>query len=97
VAGDGLRRVRKEHGADAVAVYQGNPAAHNLGLLTVGQIVLRSLGTKNLYSASSSDQVPQMLAAELMFGNPVLMPVPDLERTDHLSSSARTRSSRTAA
>jgi anaerobic selenocysteine-containing dehydrogenase len=84
VAGDGLRRVRKEHAADAVAVYQGNPAAHNLGLLTVGQIVLRSLGTKNLYSASSSDQVPQMLAAELMFGNPVLMPVPDLERTGHL-------------
>jgi hypothetical protein len=97
VAGDGLRRVRKEHGADAVAVYQGNPAAHNLGLLTVGQIVLRSLGTKNLYSASSSDQVPQMLAAELMFGNPVLMPCQISSAPATCSSSARTRSSRTAA
>src|SRR5215471_11286043 len=33
-AGDGLAKVRKEHGRDAVAVYYGNPTAHNLGLLT---------------------------------------------------------------
>ncbi len=83
-AARGLAGVRDGHGKDALAVYQGNPAAHNLGLLTVGQVVLRSFGTKNLYSASSADQVPQMLAAELMFGNSVLMPVPDLERTEYL-------------
>src|SRR5687767_5984936 len=33
-AADGLRRVRKRHGRDAVAMYYGNPVAHNLGLLT---------------------------------------------------------------
>jgi len=83
-AGSGLRAVRQRHGKDALALYQGNPTAHNLGLLTVGQVVMRSFGTKNLYSASSADQAPQMLAAEEMFGNPVLMPVPDLDRTDFL-------------
>src|SRR5207302_5733542 len=48
-----LRDVRARHGKDAIAVYQGNPTAHNLGLMTYGQLALRTLGTKNLYSATS--------------------------------------------
>ena len=79
-----LRAVRAKFGADAVAAYQGNPAVHNLGLLTYGQLLLRSLGTRNTYSATSNDQLPHMLAALQMFGNPLLMPVPDLDRCDLL-------------
>ena len=74
--------IRKAYGNDAVAVYQGNPTAHNLGLLTYGQLLMRTLGTKNAYSATSMDQLPHMLAALLMFGNQLLMPVPDIERCD---------------
>lgn len=81
-AAEGLRRVRREHGPHAVAVYQGNPTAHNLGLLTVGQLVFRTLGTRNLYSASSADQVPHMRASHEMFGHVLFMPVPDVDRTD---------------
>ena len=77
-----LGEIRARHGNDAVAVYQGNPTAHNLGLLTYGQLLLRTLGTKNMFSATSLDQLPHMLAALLMFGNQLLMPVPDIERTD---------------
>jgi anaerobic selenocysteine-containing dehydrogenase len=82
-AADGLRRVRREHGRDALAVYQGNPTAHNLGLMTVGQLAFRTLGTKNLYSASSADQVPHMRASHEMFGHVLFMPVPDIDRTDY--------------
>jgi anaerobic selenocysteine-containing dehydrogenase len=82
-AADGLARVRKHHGPDAVAVYQGNPTAHNLGLMTIGQLAFRTLGTKNLYSASSADQVPHMRASHEMFGHVLFMPVPDIDRTDH--------------
>jgi len=82
-AADGLRRVRNTHGRDAIAVYQGNPTAHNLGLMTVGQLAFRTLGTKNLYSASSADQVPHMRASHEMFGHVLFMPVPDVDRTDH--------------
>ncbi len=82
-AAEGILRVRRAHGVDAVAVYQGNPTAHNLGLLTAGQAVLRKLGTRNLFSASSTDQVPHMRAAHEMFGHVLLMPVPDVDRTDH--------------
>lgn len=77
-----LREIRARYGNDAIAVYQGNPTAHNLGLLTYGQLALRTLGTRNMYSATSLDQLPHMLAALHMFGNQLLMPVPDIDRTD---------------
>ncbi|HEY5949301.1 MAG TPA: molybdopterin oxidoreductase family protein [Kofleriaceae bacterium] len=77
-----LREIRASHGADAVAVYQGNPTAHNLGLMTYGQLALRTLRTKNMYSATSLDQLPHMLAALQMFGNQLLMAVPDVDRAD---------------
>ena len=77
-----LAGIRDTYGANAVAVYQGNPTAHNLGLITYGQLLLRTLGTRNMYSATSLDQLPHMLAALQMFGNQLLMPVPDIDRSD---------------
>jgi anaerobic selenocysteine-containing dehydrogenase len=83
IAGDGLARVRNEHGRDALAMYYGNPVAHNLGLLTHALPLTRALRTKHLYSASTADQMPQMLAAQETFGSLALVPVPDVDRTDH--------------
>jgi len=80
--GKRLKGIRDSYGKDAIAVYQGNPTAHNLGLLTYGQLLMRTLGTKNAYSATSLDQLPHMLAALQMFGNQLLMPVPDIDRSD---------------
>ena len=82
-AADGLGRVRRQHGRTSVAIYYGNPVAHNLGLMTHALPFARALRTRNVYSASSADQLPQMLAALRMFGHLALIPVPDLERTDH--------------
>jgi anaerobic selenocysteine-containing dehydrogenase len=82
-AAEGLARVRRAHGRDAVAMYYGNPVAHNLGLMTHALPFARALRTRNVYSASSADQLPQMLAAFRMFGHQALIPVPDLERTDY--------------
>jgi anaerobic selenocysteine-containing dehydrogenase len=73
--------VRARHGHDAVALYVGNPTVHNVGaMLTVGDFI-RSVRTKNLYSATSVDQLPHMMASCLMFGHQFLMPVPDVDRT----------------
>ena len=77
-----LREVRDAHGKDAIGVYQGNPTVHNLGLITYGQLFLNSLGTRNRFSATSLDQLPHMLAALLMFGSQLLMPVPDIDRSE---------------
>ena len=76
--------MRREHGRDAVAVYYGNPVAHNLGLMTHGLAFGHALRTRNTYSASSTDQLPQMLTAFRMFGHFGLIPVPDVDRTDFL-------------
>ena len=81
-AASGLAAIRRLHGPDAVALYYGNPVAHNLGLLTHGLAFRQALRTRNLYSASSADQLPQMLAALRMYGHFGPIPVPDVDRTD---------------
>jgi anaerobic selenocysteine-containing dehydrogenase len=83
-AADGLVRVRREYGRDGLAIYYGNPVAHSLGLITHALMFARALRSRNVYSASSADQLPQMLVALRMFGHQALIPVPDLERTHFL-------------
>ena len=84
LAVSGIQRVQKSHGRDAIAAYVGNPTVHSLGaMLFVGDF-LRSLRTKNRYSATSVDQLPAHVAAMYMFGHALLIPIPDLDRTDHL-------------
>jgi len=78
-----IGEIQREHGKDALAIYQGNPTAHNLGLMTFGQVALRKLGTRNCFSATSVDQLPHMLAALLMFGDALMMAVPDIDRTEY--------------
>lgn len=78
-----LHEVQRRHGLDAVGVYLGNPNVHNLGAMLYGPRLLRALRTKNRYSATSCDQLPHMLASYLMFGHQLLLPVPDVDRTDY--------------
>ena len=79
-----LTPILRDHGRDAVAVYLGNPSAHSLALGIYGQVLLRALGTKNIYSASTADQMPKQVSAGLMFGTSLSIPVPDLDHTDYL-------------
>jgi anaerobic selenocysteine-containing dehydrogenase len=78
---ENIQRIRRYHGRNAVAVYQGNPTVHNYGSITHGQLFFRSLRTRQHYSATSLDQLPHMLASLMMFGHQVLLPVPDIDRT----------------
>ncbi|MCW2968872.1 MAG: molybdopterin oxidoreductase [Solirubrobacteraceae bacterium] len=71
-------------GRDAVAVYLGNPSAHGLSSLIYGRVLLKALGTKNIFSASTVDQYPKQLASALMFGGGLTVGIPDLDRTQYL-------------
>jgi anaerobic selenocysteine-containing dehydrogenase len=73
-----------EHGRNAVAVYLGNPNAHNLSALAYIPAFVRALGSQNVYSAATVDQMPKQVSAGLMFGHLLSVPVPDVDRTDHL-------------
>jgi anaerobic selenocysteine-containing dehydrogenase len=83
VASRGLVDVQKAHGNDAVGVYLGNPNVHNTGSMLFAPTFIRTLRTKNRFSATSVDQLPHMLAAYWMFGHQFLLPVPDVDRTSH--------------
>ena len=74
----------EEHGKNAVAVYLGNPNAHNLSALIHGPAWLRVLGSQNVYSASTVDQMPKQVSAGLMFGAMLSVPIPDVDNCDHL-------------
>jgi anaerobic selenocysteine-containing dehydrogenase len=77
-----LRRLRAEHGPDSLATYLGNPSVHNYGVMLFAPGFIRSLKTRNRFSATSVDQLAHHLASYLMFGHQLLLPIPDLERTE---------------
>jgi anaerobic selenocysteine-containing dehydrogenase len=79
-----LKRIRATPGRNSVASYLGNPSVHNYGILLFAPPFLRSLKTRSKFSATSVDQLAHHLAAYLMFGHQLLLPVPDLERTKFL-------------
>ncbi len=79
-----LLPLRKEHGNDAVAVSAGNPSGHKFGLLLYFGRLLKALGSRNVYSASTLDQMPKQLSSGLLFGTWLSIPVPDIERCDFL-------------
>ena len=70
------------HGRNATGIVVGNPAAHKIGLLTYFPKLARALGTKNVFSASTLDQMPKQLASGLMFGHWLSVALPDIARTD---------------
>src|SRR3954471_15976781 len=71
-------------GRDACAVYLGNPSAHSLAATLYGRVLLKAIGTKNIFSASTVDQYPKQMASALMFGTGLSIAIPDLDRTDFL-------------
>jgi anaerobic selenocysteine-containing dehydrogenase len=78
-----MRPLLDDHGRDAVGVYLGNPNVHNLSQLYL-PVLIRALGTAYRWSASTLDQWPKQLASGLMFGTPMTVAVPDVDRTDLL-------------
>ena len=74
----------KTHGRDAVAVYLGNPTIHTMAGALYIRPLMKALGTKNVYSASTVDQMPKQVSSGFLFGSAASIPVPDIDRTDYL-------------
>lgn len=73
-----------QHGRDSLALVAGNPSAHKMGLLLYFARLARAVGSKNVYSASTLDQMPRQLASGLLYGHWLSVPLPDLPRTDFM-------------
>ena len=77
-----LKRINAKYGRNSVATYLGNPTVHSYGAMLFAPGFIKSLPTRNRFSATSVDQLAHHLAAYLMFGHQLLLPVPDIDRTD---------------
>lgn len=79
-----LGAVIGEHGGASVGVYLGNPNAHTIAGSLYAPLIIRGLGTRQVFSASTLDQMPKHVALGMTFGSPIAFTVPDLDRTDYL-------------
>ncbi|MFF6782230.1 molybdopterin-dependent oxidoreductase [Streptomyces sp. NPDC012510] len=80
----GLRPVVEAHGPHAVGVVLGNPNVHTMAGALYPPVLLAGLGTRSLFTASTVDQMPKHVSSGLLYGDAHAIPVPDLDRTDHL-------------
>lgn len=80
----GFSDVIARFGRGALGAYLGNPNAHNLGPQLYSSMMLKSMGSRNIFSASTVDQVPKHVAGGFMFGTAQSIPVPDIDHTDYL-------------
>lgn len=79
-----IKSIRRTYGENSIASYMGNPIVHNFGMMVFIKTLLRAIGSKNIFSATSMDQLPHHFAAHYMFGHEFRLPVPDINRTDFM-------------
>lgn len=79
-----LRAIASAHGKNAIGLYVGNPVVHSHRASFASQVLTAALGTQNHFDPNSQDGNPRLFACTQLYGNPLLIPVPDVERTDHL-------------
>ena len=79
-----LGEVISEFGRDAVGMYLGNPTVHSLAGGLYAGVLRKALGSRNLFTAATVDQMPKHVSSGLLFGGIYSIPVPDVDRTDFL-------------
>jgi anaerobic selenocysteine-containing dehydrogenase len=78
-----LVRIQDTYGKDSVASYAGRSTAHNMGALLATQPTRDILGSRNIYTGSTVDQMPHNFVWYHMFGHQFLCTIPDINRTDY--------------
>jgi formate dehydrogenase len=79
-----LRRILDRHGRESVGWYMGNPGAFSYSHTLWVKGFLDGIGSPHYYSAGSQDVNNRFAASALLYGSPLLVPIPDLNRTDFL-------------
>ena len=79
-----LMPILEEHGREAAAIYHGNPSVHNHASTIYARALISAVGTPNLYSAGTVDQMPRHASSGFLYGDPLAFPLPDIDRTDYL-------------
>jgi anaerobic selenocysteine-containing dehydrogenase len=80
----GIRGVVERYGPNSVGTVFGNPNVHTVAGALYPPVLIAGLGTRSVFSASTVDQMPKHVSSGLLYGDANAIPVPDLDRTDHL-------------
>jgi anaerobic selenocysteine-containing dehydrogenase len=81
---DGITSLQKKYGDNALGIYLGNPNVHNMGSMLTARHLLTGLKSRSRFSATSIDQLPHHIVCMHMFGHMLRIPVPDINRTQHM-------------
>jgi anaerobic selenocysteine-containing dehydrogenase len=79
-----LGRVIEARGAASVGWYMGNPGAFSYSHTLWAKGFLDALGTPHYYTAGSQDVNNRFAASAILYGSPLVVPIPDLKRTNFL-------------
>jgi len=79
-----MARIRDEHGGGSIGAYIGQPSAFSHSHLAWTEGLVKGLGSRHIYSPVSQDGGSRFVASALLYGNPLEVPMPDLERTSFL-------------
>src|SRR5690349_8605193 len=82
--GSRLRGIVDAHGPASVGWYMGNPGAFSYSHTLWVKGFLDGLGSPHYYTAGSQDVNNRFAASALMYGSPLIVPIPDLKRTSFL-------------
>ena len=80
----GIQTLQKNHGQNSLGIYLGNPNVHNMGSMLTTKHLLTSLKSRSRFSATSIDQLPHHIVCMHLFGHMLRIPVPDVNRTQHM-------------
>ena len=67
-----------------VSLFLGNPTAHNFGMTTQMRHISKAIAARGVYSASTLDQIPHMVAYKLVYGHFANYTVCDIDRTNYM-------------
>ncbi len=80
-----LSTILEAHGSGAVGWYFGNPGAFSYAHVMSAIAFVKGLGRRtHFFTASSQDTNSRLMASQLLYGTPISVPIPDLNRTDLL-------------
>lgn len=80
-----VRDIHRRHGSGALGWYYGNPGAFSYSYAMWLPMAIAGFGAKfHMFTAGSQDINNRFVASQLLYGNSLTMPVPDIGRTDLL-------------
>lgn len=79
-----LGRTLADRGPGAVGWYMGNPGAFSFSHTVWVKGFLDAIGSPHYYTAGSQDVNNRFAAGALLYGTPLAVPIPDIERTEFL-------------